>query len=97
MVGVVYPESEVVLPDFSRANLTPQLRMAYDVWERLVAVTSANGNLDDTSNINLIGALNLLRNGGAEIESGTHNQLPQGWEEARPSHSFRRWPGCQAR
>jgi RHS repeat-associated protein len=84
LIQVVYPETDLVLPDFSRQNLSPQLRMAYDVWERLVALTSPNGNLEDTDNINLIGALNLLRNGGAELENGTRNQVPLGWEEDRP-------------
>ena len=65
-----YPEVEVVLPDFSRQNLTPQLQMAYDVWHRLVAVTSPNGNLEEVDNINLVGALNLLRNGSAELDIG---------------------------
>ena len=77
---VSYPEVEVVLPTLQRALLTPRLRMAYDVWDRLVAVTSPNGNQDNVDHINVVGALNLVHNGGAEVESGVLNDSPLGWE-----------------
>lgn len=79
MTGVIYPECEVVHTDFSRDDLEPGLRFAYDAWSRMVATTPANGNQSDLDRINLLGAVNILRNPGAEEPGPRDKHLPAAW------------------